>query len=225
MLLYLACSPETVEGILFIETVLPLHWRSANYYIATVNLPGRKQNYGLAMVSTLIASRWSRPQSQKLSSLCWPLMLVSAGPTVAQLEVLFSSNSLCEPFSLFQQIMDSLFLCGNVLHQLEIFYTSLTRLCFKTNLAESRAKFWRHNAFKQPVASAAVRSFVVILSLLNAHNFLTRWYTCLIKFCIRIHFNIVQTLACVKVSFSGQGYAEHQSGKICPASFRPVEVF
>ena len=25
----LACSPETREGILFIETVLPLHWRSA----------------------------------------------------------------------------------------------------------------------------------------------------------------------------------------------------
>ena len=25
----LACSPETVEGILFNETVLPLHWRSA----------------------------------------------------------------------------------------------------------------------------------------------------------------------------------------------------
>ena len=25
----LACLPETVEGILFIETVLPLHWRSA----------------------------------------------------------------------------------------------------------------------------------------------------------------------------------------------------
>ena len=25
----LACSPETVEGILFIETILPLHWRSA----------------------------------------------------------------------------------------------------------------------------------------------------------------------------------------------------
>ena len=25
----LACSPETVEGILLIETVLPLHWRSA----------------------------------------------------------------------------------------------------------------------------------------------------------------------------------------------------
>ena len=25
----LACSPETVEGCLFIETVLPLHWRSA----------------------------------------------------------------------------------------------------------------------------------------------------------------------------------------------------
>ena len=27
----LACSPETVEGILLIETVLPLHWRSAIY--------------------------------------------------------------------------------------------------------------------------------------------------------------------------------------------------
>ena len=25
----LACSPETVEGSLFIETVLPLYWRSA----------------------------------------------------------------------------------------------------------------------------------------------------------------------------------------------------
>ena len=25
----LSCLPETVEGILFIETVLPLHWRSA----------------------------------------------------------------------------------------------------------------------------------------------------------------------------------------------------
>ena len=24
-----SCSPEIVEGILFIETVLPLHWRSA----------------------------------------------------------------------------------------------------------------------------------------------------------------------------------------------------
>ena len=72
----LACSPETVEGILFIETVMPLHWRSAIKYIGTVSMPGRKPNHGLAMVSTLIASRRSRPQSQKLSSLCWPLMLV-----------------------------------------------------------------------------------------------------------------------------------------------------
>ena len=37
----LACLPETVEGILFIETVLPLHWRSAIKYIATVSMPGR----------------------------------------------------------------------------------------------------------------------------------------------------------------------------------------
>ena len=72
----LACTPETVEGSIFIETVLPLHWRSAMQYIATVNMPGRKPNHGLTMVSTLIASRWSRPQSQILSSLCWLLMLV-----------------------------------------------------------------------------------------------------------------------------------------------------
>ena len=72
----LACTPETVEGSLFIETVLPLHWRSAMQYIATVSMPGRKENHGLTMISTLIASRWSRPQSQILSSLCWLLMLV-----------------------------------------------------------------------------------------------------------------------------------------------------
>ena len=119
--------------------------------------------------------------------------------------------TLCEPFSLLHQIIDSLFLCGNVLHKLEILYSSLTRLCFKRNPGESRAKIWRHNVFKQPVASAAVHSLAVILSLLNAHNFITRWYS-LIIFCIRIHFNIVQTLACVKVSFCGQGYAEHLSG-------------
>ena len=118
----------------------------------------------------------------------------------------------CEPCSLFHQIIDSLFLCGYIFHKLEILYSSLTRLCFKRNPAESRAKIWRHDAYKQPVASAAVHSLAVILSLLNAHNFITRWYTSLIKFCIRIHFNIVQTLACVKVSFGGQGYAEHQSG-------------
>ena len=112
--------------------------------------------------------------------------------------------TLCEPFSLFHQIINSLFLCCNVLHKLEILYTSLTRLCFKRNPAEPRAKIWRHNAFRQPVASAVVRSLAVILSLLNAHNSITRLYTSLIKFCIRIHFNIVQALACVK--------AEHQSG-------------
>ena len=120
--------------------------------------------------------------------------------------------TLCEPFSLFHQIIDSLFLCGNVLHKLEILYSSLTRLCFKRNPAESRATIWRHNAFKQPVASVAVLSLAVILSLLNAHNYIIGWYTSLIKFCTRIHFNIVQTLPCVKVLFGGQGYAEHQSG-------------
>ena len=47
---YLACTPETVEGSLFIETVLPLHWRSAMQYIATASMPGRKPNHGLTMV-------------------------------------------------------------------------------------------------------------------------------------------------------------------------------
>ena len=59
--LHLACTPETVEGSLFIETVLTLHWRSAMQYIATVSMPGRKPNHCLTMVSTLIASRWSIP--------------------------------------------------------------------------------------------------------------------------------------------------------------------
>ena len=71
----LACTRETVEGSLFIETVLPLYWRSAMQYIAKVSMPGRNPNHCLTMVSTLIASRWSRPQSQILSSLCWLLML------------------------------------------------------------------------------------------------------------------------------------------------------
>ena len=48
----LACTPVTVEGSLFIETVLPLHWRSAMQYIATVSMPGRIPNHGLTMVST-----------------------------------------------------------------------------------------------------------------------------------------------------------------------------
>ena len=120
----------------------------------------------------------------------WPNLRYSLVPT------------LCEPFSLFHQIIDSLFLCGNILHKLEILYSSLTRLCFKRNPAESRANIWRHNAFKQPVASTAYLSLGVILSLLNAHNFITRWYTSLIKFCKLIHFNIVQTLACVKFRLS-----------------------
>ena len=71
-----ACTHETAEGSLFIETVLPLHWRSTIQYIATVSMPGSKQNHGLNMVSTLIAPGWSRPQSQIISSLCWLLMLV-----------------------------------------------------------------------------------------------------------------------------------------------------
>ena len=119
--------------------------------------------------------------------------------------------TLCEQFSLFHEIIDSLFLCDNVFHKLEILYSSLTRLCFKRNHAESRAQIWRHNSSKPPVASAAVHSLAVVLSLLIAPNFITRWYS-LIKFCIRIHVNIVQTLACVTVSFGRQGFAEHQLG-------------
>ena len=63
----LACTPETVEGSLFIETVLPLHWRSAMQYIATVSMPGRKPNHSLTMASTLIALRWSRPHVSMLA--------------------------------------------------------------------------------------------------------------------------------------------------------------
>ena len=126
-------------------------------------------------------------------------------------------QTLCKPFSLFHQIIDSLiFFCDNVLHKLEILYSSLTRLCFKRNPAESRAKIWRHNTFKPPVASAADHSLAVVLSLLLiAPNFLTRWYS-LVKFCIRIHVNIVKTLACVTVSFGRQWF--------CQASVRRVMV-
>ena len=98
--------------------------------------------------------------------------------------------TLCEPFCLFHQIFDSLFRCDNVLHMLEILYSSLKQLCFKRNPADFRAKIWRHNAFKPPVASAAVHSLAVVLSLLIAPNFITRWYS-LIKFYIRLHVNIV----------------------------------
>ena len=51
----LACTPETGEGSLFIETVLLLRWSSAILYIAAVSMPGRKPDHGLTMVSTLIA--------------------------------------------------------------------------------------------------------------------------------------------------------------------------
>ena len=119
--------------------------------------------------------------------------------------------TLCEPFSLFHQIIASLLLCDNVLHKLEILYSSLTRLCFARKPAESRAQIWRHNAFKQPVAFAAVHSLAVVLSLLIAPKFITRWYS-LIKFCIRTHDNIVQTLAFVTVLFDRQGFAEDESG-------------
>ena len=105
-------------------------------------------------------------------------------------------------------MIDNLFLCDNILHKLEILYSSLTHLCFKRNPADFRAKIWRHNASKPPVALAAVHSLAVVLSLLIAPNFITRLYS-LIKFCIRIHVNIVQTLACVRVSFDRQGFAEH----------------
>ena len=99
---------------------------------------------------------------------------------MAQLERYSLILTLCEPFSLFHQIIDSLFFCDNVLHKLEILYSS-----------------------------AAVHSLV--LSLFIAPNFITRWHS-LIKFCIRVRVNIVQTLACVTVSFDRQGFAEHQSG-------------
>ena len=130
---------------------------------------------------------------------------------MAQLERYSLIQTLSEPFSLFHQIIDSLFLCDNVLHKLEILYLILTRLYFKRNPVESRAQIWRHNASKPPVVSAAVHSLAVVLSLLIAPYFITRWYS-LIKFCIRIRVNIVQTLACVTVLFDRQGFAEHQSG-------------
>ena len=82
-------------------------------------------------------------------------------------------------------------------------------MCFKRNPAVSRAQIWRHKAFKPPVASAAVHSLAVVLSLLIAPNFITKWYS-LIKLCMRIHVNIVQTLACVTVSFGRQDFVELQ---------------
>ena len=76
----LACTPETVEGSQFIEAVLPLHWRSVMQYIATVSMPGRKSNHGVTMVSTSIASRWSRPVSDTFVSMPAPYACFQLGP-------------------------------------------------------------------------------------------------------------------------------------------------
>ena len=158
----LACTPETVEGSLFIETVLPLHWRSATQYIATVSMPGRKTksrfnyDFHLHHDGADLCLRYFRLYA---GSLC----LFSAWPTVTQLERYSLILTLCEPISLFHQIIDSLFLYDNVLHQLEILYSSLTCLCFKRNPAESRAQIWHHNASKPSEASADVHSFAVVL--------------------------------------------------------------
>ena len=169
-------------------------------------MPGRKPNHGLAMVSYLIASRCLRSFRLYAGSYAC-FQLVPPWLSFRYSLVL----TLCEPFSLFHEFIDNLFLCDNVLHKLETLHSRLLRLCFERNPAESRAKIWCHDVFRQPIASAAVLSLAVILSLLNSHNFITRWYS-LIKFCIRIHVKIVQTLACVTVMFGRQGFAEHQSG-------------
>ena len=148
--------------------------------------------------------------SETIVSMLAPYVCLQVGPPWLNLRYSLVLT-LREPFSLFHQIIESLFLCDNILHKLEILYPSLTRLCFKRNPAESRAKIWRHNTFTPPVASAAVHSLAVVLSLLIANDFITRWFS-LIKVCILIHVNFVQTLACVTVSFGRQGFAEHQSG-------------
>ena len=148
--------------------------------------------------------------SETFLSMLAPYACFQLGPLCLNLKYSLVLT-LCEPFSLFHQIIDSLFLCDNVLHKLEILYSSLTRLCFKRNPAKFREKIWRHYAFKPSVAYAADHSLAVVLSLLIAPNFITRRYS-LIRFCIRIHVNIVQTLACLTVAFGRQGFAEHHSG-------------
>ena len=90
---------------------------------------------------------------------------------MAQLERYSLILALCELVYLFHQSIDSLFLCDNVLHKLEILYSSFTPLCFKRSPAESRAHIWCHNASKPSVASAAVHSLAVVLSLLIALTF------------------------------------------------------
>ena len=202
----LACSPETVEGSLFIETVLPNNLMHCDSQYAWQKTKSRF-SYGLHFYCITMEQT---SVSETFLSMLTPYACFQLGQLCLNLRYSLVLT-LCEPFSLFHQIIDSLFLCDNVLHKLEILYSSLTRLCFKRNPAKFRAKIWRHNAFKPLVASAAVHSLAVVLSLLIAPYFITRWYS-LIRLCIRIHVNIVQTLACLTVAFGRQGFAEHQSG-------------
>ena len=191
-----------MDGSLFIETVLPLHCRSAIWQKTKSRFSYGFHFCCITMEQTSV--------SETFVSMLAPYACFQLVPPRLNLRLsLFLT--LCEPFSLLRQIIDSLFLCDNVLHKLEILYSSLTRLCFKRNPAALKEKIWRHNAFKPLVASAAVHSLTVVLSLLIAPNFITRWYS-LIKFCMRINVNIVQTLAFVTVSFGRQDCAEHQSG-------------
>ena len=93
---YLACTPETVEGSLFIETVLPLHRRSAMQHIATVSMPGRKPNHGLTMVSSLneITMEQTSVSDTFVSMLAHYANFFSWAHRGSTLEILFSSNSL-----------------------------------------------------------------------------------------------------------------------------------
>ena len=90
--------------------------------------------------------------SDTFVSMLAPLCLFSAGPTVAQLERYSLILTICEPFSLFHQTVDSLFLCGNVLHKLEILYSSLTRLCFKSIVNEYDQEIPQSQTADNPVA-------------------------------------------------------------------------
>ena len=71
---------------------------------------------------------------------------------MAQLERYSLILTICEPFSLFHQTIDSLFLCGNVLHKLEILYLSLTRLCFKRIVSEYDQEIPQSQTADNPVA-------------------------------------------------------------------------
>ena len=84
--------------------------------------------------------------SETFTSMLAPYICFQLGPPWLNLRYVLVLT-LCEPFSLFHQNIDSLFLCDNVLLKLEILYSSLTRLRFKRNPAESRVKIWHNNAF------------------------------------------------------------------------------